>query len=607
MESPKLTLSDLSTEDLNEFRELNGLSWADIHEMTDIFGGDPNQNQPIVGIQEFIESPQYMDSAGVIYPVVMKALIEANNGNYTESVLTGGIGSGKTTMAVWTQIYQLYVLSCYDSPHALFDLDPHDEIEIIFQSINETLAKELGYSRFKSRVEGSPYFKSMFMFDHRIKSQLRFPNRIIVKPVAGTAAGTIGQNVIGGVLDEVNFMAQTDTSIRNADGSTYDQAVELYNSIASRRKSRFLFQGKLPGMLCIVSSARYRGQFTDVKIEESLTNDLIYVYNKTMYDIKRHAYSKDEFEMFVGDDTRRPHIVTPQKPVSDSDRHLVISIPVDFQQEFEKDPLQALRDTAGVSTTAMHPFIATPELVKACFGVVPSVFSQPTVDFNHHKLRIHMKRVENPKEPRWCHLDLAITQDSAGFAVGHVTKFIKVPRIKDNYDWLPIITLDGILEIDQDPETGEISFEKIRDLLYLLRGRGMNIKWVSADSFQSTDMKQILMKRGFQVGTQSLDKRTLEYDITKTAFYDGRIRAPEHEKCYGEIIKLERDQKKGKIDHRPGGSKDCADAVAGVVAGLSRRREIWARHHIPIREMPASLSSRSAENMKGDENADKVL
>jgi hypothetical protein len=69
----------------------------------------------------------------------------------------------------------------------------------------------------------------------------------------------------------------------------------------------------------------------------------------------------------------------------------------------------------------------------------------------------------------------------------------------------------------------------------------------------------------------------------KTAFYDGRIEAPLHDKALEEIKRLERDPKTGLIDHAPRFSKDCADAVAGVVHGLTYRREIWARHGVPIR------------------------
>ena len=61
-----------------------------------------------------------------------------------------------------------------------------------------------------------------------------------------------------------------------------------------------------------------------------------------------------------------------------------------------------------------------------------------------------------------------------------------------------------------------------------------------------------------------------------------RVNAPKHEKALEEIIRLERDPKTGLIDHAPKFSKDCADAVAGVVHGLTYRREIWVRHGVPM-------------------------
>ena len=40
------------------------------------------------------------------------------------------------------------------------------------------------------------------------------------------------------------------------------------------------------------------------------------------------------------------------------------------------------------------------------------------------------------------------------------------------------------------------------------------------------------------------------------------------------------------MDHPPTGSKDVADAMAGVVFGLTMRRETWARHRISPFEIP---------------------
>lgn len=41
-------------------------------------------------------------------------------------------------------------------------------------------------------------------------------------------------------------------------------------------------------------------------------------------------------------------------------------------------------------------------------------------------------------------------------------------------------------------------------------------------------------------------------------------------------------------------SKDVADSLAGVVYGLTTRRELWAKHEIPMMKMPASVTQASS-------------
>ena len=179
--------------------------------------------------------------------------------------MTGAIGAGKSTLALYSLVYQVYILSCFRDPHALYELDPTSEILFVVQNKTERLAKAVDYDRLKSMIAASPYFQERFPFERQIKSELRFPNRIVVKPVAGTGDAVIGQNVFGGMIDEINFMDTVERSRRSADGDQYDQAMTLYLSIARRRASRFLHHGRLPGLLLLVSSRRYPGQFTDRK------------------------------------------------------------------------------------------------------------------------------------------------------------------------------------------------------------------------------------------------------------------------------------------------------------------------------------------------------
>jgi hypothetical protein len=546
-------------------------------------------DRPVVSIKEFIEGEKYLNASGRVWPIVMEYLEELNKGTYTEAVLTGAIGCAKTTMALYTQAYQLYILSCYTQPHQPFDLDPTSEIEIVFQSLNRQLAADVDYERFRAILEESPYFTKTFPFDPKIKSKLMFPKRIVVRPITGEATAAIGQNVIGGVIDEINFMAIIEKSKKNPDGDTYDQALDNYNTIARRRESRFMKAGGfLPGMLCVVSSARFRGQFTDQKKEEAKTNKRIFVYDKRVWEVcPPGRFAGEMFEVFPGDDLRKPYFVDEDTEVPQRDMSRLIKIPIEYMNSFRSDIMNSLRDIAGMATTAVHPFIMEPEKVADCFDKHRSIFSRDDVDFLDSQVSIICEHIQWPYEPRFIHIDLALNRDSCGFAVGCVPKFTDIIR-GDEVESLPVVHIDGILEI-KAPKGGEIQFADVRRVVYALERAGIPIRWVTFDRWQSRDSIQELQRHGLECGECSVDKTTQPYDVLKQTMYDARMESPRHLKCLTELVQLERDVTKNKIDHRPDGSKDCSDALAGMVFGVSRRRDTWVRHGIPLYKVPAAL------------------
>lgn len=534
--------------------------------------------RPVVGIREFIESPEYLNAKHSVWPLVMVELEEMNSGRYSEVVLTGGIGSAKTTSALYSTAYQLYKLSCYANPHQLYGLDSASEIVFIFQSLNATTAKDVEYERFRSMIERSPYFTKHFRFDKDLQSELVFPNRIIVRPVSGKETAAIGQNVFGGIIDEVNFMSVISKSRASVDGGVYDQAVQLYNSIARRRKSRFLSGGTMPGLLCLVSSKRYPGQFTDKKSEEAKTNPQIYVYDKRVWDVKPEAYTGEFFPIFIGDHARKPRIIEEGEVIRDSERELIDHIPIEYMQEFRDDIIKALRDIAGHSSLAIHPYFQEREKVDRAFGRAVNIFKSPRVDFVEERPRVSVSSFVRLERKRFVHLDLGLSSDSAGLVIGHVYRFARMQRA-DHVELMPCFYIDGVLEI-APPRNGEIRFESIRTVLYKLVELGLRIKWVTADTYQSVDTLQILKQRGFMTSHQSMDTSMLPYDVLKSAIYDGRVEIPQHPKLFREVVTLERDFKKGKVDHPQRGSKDLSDALAGVVYGLTMRMETWAEFGI---------------------------
>ena len=496
----------------------------------------------------------------------------------------GMVPTHNSTLAIYTQAYQTYLLSCMANPHEVFDLDPSSEILIVFQSVTKNVATDVDYRRLRDMMGNSPYFTSQFPFDQSRESEMRFPLRVGIKPVIGHDQGAIGQNVIGGILDEINFMSVVENSKKSTSGGMYDQALQNYNSIASRRQSRFMQLGHLPGMLCLVSSRNYPGQFTDRKEEEAKTNPRIYIYDKRLWDLRPERFSGETFSVFVGDSTRKPRILADMEIPPKSDIDLVMDIPVEYRMQFNMDILSALREVAGMSTQAMFPFMGNTDAISEAFGHHDSILSRDVCDFKTTRVFVYPKRFVNLDMPRFAHIDPSLSRDSTGLVVGHVPRFVEVDR-GDVLEQLPVIQIDFILEV-KPPRNGEIEHSNIRRLLYTLRDSGLPILWVTSDTFQSSDNLQILRQQNFIVGEQSMDTSTDAYDVTKQAIYDGRLVCPSHAKAQRELSTLELNPENQKVDHRPSGSKDLADAIAGVTYGLARRREVWSKHGVSMRNRP---------------------
>jgi hypothetical protein len=131
------------------------------------------------------------------------------------------------------------------------------------------------------------------------------------------------------------------------------------------------------------------------------------------------------------------------------------------------------------------------------------------------------------------------------------------------------------------PPGGEIFLSDARQLLYLLRGeRKFKIAKVTMDGCESTDTRQQLKKAKFKAEEVSVDKEKAPYHDLREALYEERIEYPpyiveyrrhdgrteEIEILYKELSELVDTGK--KIDHPLHGSKDVADAVAGVTSAL---------------------------------------
>ena len=343
-------------------------------------------------------------------------------------------------------------------------------------------------------------------------------------------------------------------------------------------------KGVISGILCLGSSKNYPDQFTDRKCKEAEKDKGIYYRDDVVWDIKpRNLFTGKWFYVYIGTSTKKPYIVEEDAEEEELELHpeYIKKIPQEYRKRFDTDIYNALREIAGVPTVAKVPYFPNVDCLNDVFDIeCKSIFSRDDCDFDKTQVGIVKSAIKNPTQPRFAHVDLGLTSDSAGIVIGYVDKFIDVELDgeEDMAVTMPHIMIDGTLKVDP-PKNGEINFAKIRKIFYKLTALGMNIRWITFDSYQSVDSIQILRGKGYITGNQSMDKTTLPYDILKTALIDTRVVIPENPDLRDEIVHLERTEK-GKIDHTPYSTKDIADSLAGVVFGLTTQVYIWAVHGI---------------------------
>lgn len=550
----------------------------------------------VVPLDEFLHSTTYLGiDTKEIYPAVRQTLEAVETEQYVEAVLKGSIGIGKTTAANLSIIRQIYKLACMRSPQQTFGLQRHSSIVFTIQSVRLATAKRAVFDELGKFIHGSPFFNEIFPYDKRIASSMYFKeHHVQILPVSSSDTGAISMNVIGGMLDEVNFMERIKNSKNaNADeGGEYDQAKTLYLTLSKRRRSRFMNKGKLPGTLFLVSSSRYPDDFTEVKAAEAVSqggqDKEIFVLSQSLWEGRgRDKYLPEEFRVLVGNERQRPRILAPDEIITNPDDH-VISVPEDLRIEFDKDIGGAIRDFAGLTTLASRPFIQNRESLFDCMALADQYAYESAIPLQEIDLEVSLpfvlpERVRTDvTQMRVAHIDLATTRDSAGLAIGHIagTKTIERTQAETGQrivEVLPVIAYDCILRI-LPPRDGEIDFAKIRQIIYDLRDKhGLPIKVVTTDGFQSVDFRQILSRKGFVTEYLSLDRTTQPYRTLRDAFYDRRVLLPRHQTLIKELTELEYVQHgaKEKVDHKPRGSKDVADAVCGVAAFLLTRRQTW--------------------------------
>lgn len=550
-------------------------------------------------IEEFIENDYYFGrAASFLHPRWKEDLFEVfkPGSPIFEWILTGAIGIGKTTIADVALGYKLCVLSCLRDPSRYYGLLPDEKIVFGIYSKTLTQAADAGFYKLRGYIDNSTYFTEHFPRDPKKESRIDFEPlaRKKIQVSQGSRSGhALGLDLFAFLMDEANFM---DEKQDKDTGKTVGQAYDLYHATYTRLQSRFGRPGGvLPGMLFLVSSRNSQTSFLEEHLRTVQSGDHsqhTYVSDYPLWACKPTSrYTFPGFRVEVGDRHAASRILDKGEKVRKGAR--IIEIPLELRKSFDEDTDQALRDMAGVATFNVSPLIRDRASVydavqakmqhpftrvEVICDIADDVLIEEHLDVRKVARIVGSKHVPrlNPRCPRFIHVDIGLTGDALGFAMGHVAGTVKTERT--NAEGLlstvqnPYILMDMMLRV-RAPAGGEVDLSKLRAFILFLK-RLYPIARITFDQFQSSDSIQILKKAHLEAGHQSVDRKEDAYLSLRSAHFDRRISMYEYGPYIDEVLDLERLTKpngRNKVDHpkkaaKGGkGSKDVSDAVAGVV------------------------------------------
>jgi len=492
--------------------------------MKDIELGDYLFEMP--DIVQFIEDPYYLgnelgyprnESGSIIkgkprqiYTYWLEQLekIYTPGEMYTEVLITGAIGGGKSTGANVIQAYDLLHLLALKNPQKHYGLMPSTTIVLAFFSILKELSTDVGYAQFQGMLDSSPCFNSLLHRNKRLSEgfQMIPPKDKNIKFVLGSrATHTLGKAVFSAVLDEANFGQST--TDKNADEKT-SQVYDNYTNLLRRKKSRFLHA---PGHFCIISSKKGEADFLEQHIEKSKGQKGVYVIDAPIYEFKkcRGEYSKKTFRVLLGDLTRNPRVLKDDEKVPSNLRDKVRKVPVNLKKDFDTNIIEALRDLAGIAAQPKSAFFSNRDQLRALFDKSrksPWKYSASskipnTVNISFRgtdqisdfliKERLFCNKGKLPfaDKPRFLAVDTGVTGDACGISM--VCKCgVRVLKTDKKSYFVPKYYADFYIRLkgkNKDP----FPLYKITEFVkYLRNGLSINIKGVSTDGYQSTEMRQ---------------------------------------------------------------------------------------------------------------------
>lgn len=456
----------------------------------------------------------------------------SNNRNL--AVVIWGKGSGKDTCISILFCYFVYYLLCLYEPSKAFGLGPNDYIDIINAAASREQATLVFFEMLKNRILNWKWLKEKYKVSVSAasvtpvgrtdsvsiyKNLIVFPKNIRLFSAHTNLSSLEGRNVLVFVLDEADGM-RTERE---------DLAEHLYRLLRTSAVSRFgtHFKG------FIITYPRYKDSFS-LRLFKKHAGDLsVYTDKAATWEVKPPSCFSGKFFRF------KDHL-----------------IPIEFKEDFEKDPFGAMTCYMCTPVEVESPFIELPQKIDACATSTPIALFEDYVEGVQVKKRL-VGTFKQCAHPHVIGIDLGLRNDSACLSVVHVEK-------KDN---VTVYVQDLLLTWTPNYSGSEIvSFKNVAEVILEIC-KHLRVLAVVFDRWNSAMIIEELRSRG--ITSYDVTLTLQDYFFLKEQIYQHRISLVPNSRLIEELKQMVILKGK-KVDHLPQYSKDCVDSLVCALHILHR-------------------------------------
>ena len=528
-----------------------------------------------VDIDTFLEDPNYLgnttNKGKAIYPAWRQAMrdIFEDPYRYTTVILTGCIGSGKSTIGVFIGLYCLYMVLCLKEPHSFFGIEAtQNNIMFIFNNLTLSKAYTGMYGTFMGHCLKSPWFMARGKMIGDV-NKTYLPNKRVRFGLASEEYHVTSTDCYCFFFDEANDVLHNEANFQDS------YAMKILNAANQRIRSRFRAKDRSTffGKSIVISSKQSEMAFLERYTEDIVAKDpkSVYVFDKPQWEVIPINLSGKKFRVAYGNKNAKSRIMSDDENVEETKAqgYKVIEVPIEYRKDFDDNLNRALTEVAGVSVSYIDKFFSREYVMQAVNHTRVNPFSQDVLviglkDDKSYKDYFDPKKIpkEWQQEKIYMHFDTSKNKDRTGISA--------VSQSKTNPEEVHQLFTIAI----EAPKNDQICFKKHEDFIfYLYDELGWDIQNASSDGFNSAQLKQNFILHGIEADYISPDRTSVPYLSLQRLLYDGLMKILDIPLLEKELFELNMNNDTLKIDHPYGGSKDMSDSLACAVQNCINHRK----------------------------------